>query len=115
VGDVDPEIRDRVEATVRAAGLTPAWTPDLPGGAALRTVAALANEAFFTLEERVASASDIDRAMQLGANYPKGPLAWADELGLARILRVLDALREMHGDSYSAAPLLRRRVAFGNN
>ena len=115
VGDVDPEIRDRVEATVRAAGLTPAWTPDLPGGAALRTVAALVNEAFFTLEERVASASDIDRAMQLGANYPKGPLAWADELGLARILRVLDALREMHGDSYSAAPLLRRRVAFGNN
>ncbi len=115
VGDVDPEIRDRVESAVRAAGLTPAWTPDLPGGAALRTVAALANEAFFTLEERVASAPDIDRAMQLGANYPKGPLAWAGELGLVRILRVLDALREMHGDSYLAAPLLRRRVAFDNN
>lgn len=114
VGDVDSEIRERVESAVRAAGIEPAWTPDLPGGAALRTVAALVNEAFFTLEERVASAPDIDRAMQLGANYPKGPLAWADELGLVRILRVLDALREMHGDSYLAAPLLRRRVAFGN-
>ncbi len=73
------------------------------------------NEAFFTLGENVASAPDIDRAMQLGANYPKGPLAWADELGLARILRVLDALREMHGDSYLAAPLLRRRGTLGNN
>ena len=115
VGEVGPEIRDRVESAVRAAGFEPAWTPDLPGGVALRTVAALVNEAFFTLEERVASAPDIDSAMQLGANYPKGPLAWAGELGLGRILRVLDALRQVHGDSYLAAPLLRRRVAFNSN
>jgi 3-hydroxybutyryl-CoA dehydrogenase len=87
--------------------------PDLPGGAALRTVAALANEAAFALAEGVASATDIDRAMQLGANYPKGPLAWADEIGLDRILRVLDALRAVHGDSYVAAPLLRQHSALG--
>jgi 3-hydroxybutyryl-CoA dehydrogenase len=112
VGDTNQETRDQIESTVRSVGLEPAWTPDLPGGAALRTVAALVNEAFFALEEGVASASDIDRAMQLGANYPKGPLAWADELGHERILRVLNSLQSLYGDSYLAAPLLRRRIAF---
>lgn len=113
VGTVDRNAKARIEATVRAAGLTPAWTPDLPGGATLRVVAALANEAAFALAEGVASAADIDRAMRLGANYPKGPLAWADEIGATRILRVLDALREIHGDAYLAASLLRERAASG--
>ena len=111
VGEVDEETRNRIGSLVRAAGLAPAWVPDLPGGAALRVIAALANEAAFALAEGVASAEDIDRAMQLGANYPKGPLAWADELGLDRIVRVLAALREAHGDAYVCAPLLRQRHA----
>lgn len=113
VGNVEEATRKRVEAAVRAAGLTPAWTPDLPGGAALRVVSALANEAAFAHAEGVASADDIDRAMQLGANYPKGPLARADEIGPDLILRVLDALREVYGDAYLAAPLLRKRAASG--
>jgi 3-hydroxybutyryl-CoA dehydrogenase len=113
VGEVDEETQSGIDSLVRAAGLTPAWVPDLPGGAALRVIAALVNEAAFALTEGVASAEDIDRAMQLGANYPKGPLAWADELGLDRILRVLDALRAVHGDPYVAAPLLRRCSALG--
>ncbi|TCJ14829.1 3-hydroxyacyl-CoA dehydrogenase [Rubrobacter taiwanensis] len=112
-GNADRATRREIRALVRAAGLTPAWVPDLPAGAALRTVAALANEAAFALAEGVASAEDIDRAMQLGVNYPKGPLAWADELGAERILRVLDALRALHGDAYAAAPLLRNRAAGG--
>ena len=109
VGETDEKTRDRVDSLIRAAGLTPAWVPDLPGGAALRLIAALVNEAAFALAEGVASAGDIDRAMQLGANYPKGPLAWADELGLARVVRTLDALRDIHGDAYVCAPLLRQR------
>jgi len=112
-GEVDQGTRHGLDSLVRAAGLTPAWVPDLPGGAALRIIAALVNEAAFALAEGVASAEDIDRAMQLGANYPKGPLAWADELGLDRFLRVLDALRATHGDPYVAAPLLRRCSAAG--
>jgi 3-hydroxybutyryl-CoA dehydrogenase len=111
VGEVDEETRNRIGSLVRAAGLTPAWVPDLPGGTALRVIAALVNEAAFALAEGVAGAEDIDRAMQLGANYPKGPLAWTDELGLDRIVRVLDALRDAHGDAYVCAPLLRRRHA----
>lgn len=115
VGEVDGEVRDRVDSLIRAAGLTPAWVPDLPGGAALRVIAALVNEAAFALAEGVAGAEDIDRAMQLGANYPRGPLAWADELGLDRIVRVLDALRDVHGDAYVCAPLLRERLALNRS
>jgi 3-hydroxybutyryl-CoA dehydrogenase len=111
VGEVDEETRNGIDSLVRAAGLTPAWVPDLPGGTALRVIAALVNEAAFALAEGVAGGEDIDRAMQLGANYPKGPLAWADELGLDRIVGVLDALRDAHGDAYICAPLLRRRHA----
>jgi len=110
-GETDEETRDRVGSLIRAAGLVPAWVPDLPGGAALRVVAAVVNEAAFALTEGVADAEDIDRAMQLGANYPKGPLAWADEIGLDRIVRALDALRDIYGDAYACAPLLRQRHA----
>ncbi|BBL79246.1 hypothetical protein RxyAA322_11000 [Rubrobacter xylanophilus] len=78
---------------------------------ALRIISCVVNEAFFALEERVASAEDIDRAMQLGANYPKGPFAWARELGARQILDTLDSLRNLRGDAYVAAPGLRDRAA----
>jgi 3-hydroxybutyryl-CoA dehydrogenase len=45
--------------------------------------------------------------MKLGANYPKGPFEWADEIGPDRILHTLDSLRATHGDAYLAAPPLR--------
>jgi 3-hydroxyacyl-CoA dehydrogenase len=108
--DERDEAPGRISTTTSLEACADAY---LPGGAALRVIAALVNEAAFALTEGVASAEDIDRAMQLGANYPKGPLAWADELGLDRILRVLDALRALHGDPYVAAPLLRRCSALG--
>lgn len=78
---------------------------------ALRVISCVVNEAFFALEEKVASAGDIDRAMQLGANYPKGPFAWAEELGARRILDTLDSLRKLRGEAYLAAPSLRRQAA----
>ena len=77
---------------------------------ALRVISCIVNEAFLTLSEGVATAEDIDRAMKLGANYPKGPFEWADEIGTDRILNTLDSLRTNHGDAYLAAPLLRRRA-----
>jgi 3-hydroxybutyryl-CoA dehydrogenase len=77
---------------------------------ALRVISCIVNEAFLTLSEGVATAEDIDRAMKLGANYPKGPFQWADEIGTDRILNTLDSLRTTHGDAYLAAPQLRRRA-----
>ena len=78
---------------------------------ALRVVSCIVNEAFLALSEGVATAEDIDRAMKLGANYPKGPFEWSEEIGAGEIVRRLDGLRETHGDSYLAAPLLRERAA----
>jgi 3-hydroxybutyryl-CoA dehydrogenase len=77
---------------------------------ALRVVSCIVNEAFLALSEGVATAEDIDRAMKLGANYPKGPFEWAEEIGAGEIVRKLDSLREAHGDAYLAALLLRKRA-----
>ena len=64
--------------------------------------------------EGVATAEDIDKAMKLGTNYPMGPLAWADLLGLDMVLGVMNGLfAEWGEDRYRPTPLLRRMVAAG--
>jgi 3-hydroxybutyryl-CoA dehydrogenase len=78
-----------------------------------RIGAQIANEAAFALGDGVASAADIDTAMRLGFNWPIGPLEWADRLGPARAVGILDDLRELHGDGYRAAQLLRQASAEG--
>ncbi len=78
---------------------------------ALRVISCIVNEAFLTLSEGVATAEDIDEAMKLGANYPRGPFEWTEEIGAGRILATLDSLRTAHGDAYIAAPSLRERAA----
>ncbi|MGZ5387761.1 MAG: 3-hydroxyacyl-CoA dehydrogenase NAD-binding domain-containing protein [Solirubrobacterales bacterium] len=75
-----------------------------------RIGAQIANEACFALGEEVASADDIDTAMRLGFNWPLGPLAWGERMGWSRALGILDELRELHGDGYRAAALLRERA-----
>ena len=65
---------------------------------------AIANEAFHALSEGVATAGDIDRAMQLGANHPDGPIEWAMTLGLDRMRRRLEALVATEGDRFRPAP-----------
>ena len=67
----------------------------------------IANEACFALGERVASADDINTAMRLGYNWPIGSLEWGERLGWARALGVLEGLRELEGEAYRPAPLLR--------
>jgi 3-hydroxybutyryl-CoA dehydrogenase len=63
---------------------------------------------------RIASAEDIDLAMTKGVNYPKGLLAWADELGIATILLKLETLQAEYGeDRYRPSALLRRMAATG--
>jgi len=78
---------------------------------ALRITSCIVNEAFLARSEDVATAEDIDRAMKLGANYPKGPFEWAEEIGVHSIVQTLDALRTTHGDAYLVAPSLRERAA----
>jgi 3-hydroxybutyryl-CoA dehydrogenase len=74
-----------------------------------RTVARLVNEAVDALYRGDAEEEDIDTAMKLGVNYPKGPLEWGADLGFAHILQVLDNLEHTYLDGrYRASPLLRR-------
>ncbi len=81
---------------------------DSVGGIFPRTISMIINEAAFALQEGVATAADIDLAMKLGTNYPKGPLAWADEIGAYSICAILEALQVEYGhERYKIAPLLR--------
>jgi 3-hydroxybutyryl-CoA dehydrogenase len=68
----------------------------------------IANEAAFALEEEVASPADMDTAMRLGFNWPRGPVEIATALGAARAVEVLTALEAVKGAAYTPAPLLRR-------
>jgi 3-hydroxybutyryl-CoA dehydrogenase len=82
---------------------------DRPGLVLGRIVCQVVNEAHFAVEQGVATPSDVDTAMRLGFNYPRGPFEWADAIGPARVVSVLDALRsELGEERYRVAPLLRR-------
>ena len=79
-----------------------------------RVVAMLVNEAVDAVHLRVASAYDIELAMTKGVNYPRGLLAWGDQIGPARVLARLEELQAEYGeDRYRPSPLLRRRVRAG--
>lgn len=74
-----------------------------------RVLVMLINEAADALFLNIASAEDIDNAMTKGVNYPKGLLAWADEIGIDWCVSKLDELyNEYHEDRYRCSPLLRR-------
>ncbi|VFS87929.1 Probable 3-hydroxybutyryl-CoA dehydrogenase [Kluyvera cryocrescens] len=71
---------------------------DYPGLLVWRTVAMLANEALDAVQKGVACAEDIDTAMRLGVNYPRGPLAWGESLGWGTVLRLLENLQQHYGE-----------------
>jgi 3-hydroxybutyryl-CoA dehydrogenase len=104
----------RAERFFGALGKHVAWVADAPGLVLGRIVCQLINESAFALGEGVGSAADINTGMVLGLNHPRGPLAWADMVGLDRVLGVLDALWEQYREErYRAAPILRRLVLAG--
>ena len=112
--DISPSALEHGVALLQRAGFTVSQLTDSPALAVLRTVAMLANEAADAVLQGVASAADIDLAMRAGVNYPQGPLAWADAIGLAHILNVLENLQTSYGEQrYRPSLLLRRRVAEG--
>ena len=72
------------------------------------------NEGIRCLDEGVAEAKDIDLALQIGTGVPKGPLSWADDLGLDVILNALEQKRNCLGDRFWPSPLLKRKVYAGH-
>jgi 3-hydroxybutyryl-CoA dehydrogenase len=77
-----------------------------------RILAMLINEAVDAVQMRVATPKDIDLAMTKGVNYPRGLLAWCDEIGAGRVLGWMARLQGDYGeDRYRPSPLLRRMAA----
>ena len=84
---------------------------DAPGLAVMRTVAMLVNEAADAVHQGIASADDVDAAMQKGVNYPIGPLAWGRRVGFEQVTQVLHHLALAYGeDRYRTSLWLQREV-----
>ena len=83
----------------KLAEIDPAAPAILP-----RLFAQIANEAAFALEEQVGSPADMDTAMRLGFNWPRGPLELTELLGAHRAVELLEELRAEHGEAYRPAP-----------
>lgn len=102
----------RLVATLAAAEIRATHLPDWPGLVVMRTLAMLANEGFEAVMQGVTDETGVDNAMRFGLNYPNGPLDWARQIGLARILSTLDAIHALTGDPrYRAAMTLRMAAA----
>jgi len=84
-----------------------------PGFITSRINAMIGNEAFYMLQEGIASASDIDKALKLGLNHPMGPFELVDLVGLDTRLHILEYLHKSLGDKYRPAPLLVQYVKAG--
>ena len=85
-------------------------------GVADRILAMLMNEAVDAVFWQVASAHDVDVAMQKGVNYPKGLLAWAEERGFQHVVAHMDELRGRYGEErYRCSPLLRDMAQSGKS
>src|SRR5881227_604338 len=84
-----------------------------PGFITSRINAMIGNEAFYMLQEGIASAADIDKALKLGLNHPMGPFELVDLVGLDTRLSVLEFLHKSFGDKYRPCPLLVEHVKAG--
>jgi len=109
-----PVAAARAERFFAALGKHVAWVGDAPGLVLGRIVCQIINEASFALGEGVGEARDIDVGMVLGLSHPRGPLEWADAIGVDHVLAVLTALcDEYREERYRPAPALRRLWSAG--
>ncbi len=112
--ETDPQVRETVVNVVRSLGKEPIVVRDVPGFASSRLGIALGLEAMRMLEDEVASARDIDVAMELGYNHPMGPLKLTDLVGLDVRLAIADHLaRTIDATRFAVPKVLRDLVAAG--
>ena len=108
-----PEVVDSVRAWVSMLGKAEVLVNDSPGFATSRLGVGLGLEAIRMLEEGVADAESIDRAMELGYRHPMGPLRSTDLVGLDVRLAIAEHLSSTLGDRFAPPALLREKVARG--
>lgn len=110
----EPKATARLRALAETLGCVVEPVGDAPGLVTGRVVCQLINEAAFLIGEGNGTAIDVDAGMELGVNHPRGPVAWAEAIGVEHVVAVLDALAAELGEPrYRVAPLLRRCVATG--
>ncbi|WP_156290608.1 3-hydroxyacyl-CoA dehydrogenase [Oceanobacillus salinisoli] len=102
-----------VESAANKMGKQTVIVNEFPGFVTSRISCLVGNEAFHMLQEGVATAEDIDKAVKLGLNFPMGPLELADLVGLDARLNNLRYLHGQLGEKYRPAPLLEKYVKAG--
>lgn len=106
--------REAAHALLAADGTPVTVIRDSPGFIAQRIVAGIVNVGADIAQQRIAAPEDIDRAVELGLSYPRGPLGLGDALGPRRILGILEAMQSFYGDPrYRPSPWLKRRALLG--
>ncbi|MPN41965.1 3-hydroxybutyryl-CoA dehydrogenase [bioreactor metagenome] len=112
--ETSDETFDIIYNLSKKLGKDPIEVNEGPGFVVNRLLIPMINEAIFILSEGIASVSDIDKSMKLGANHPMGPLALSDLIGNDTVLHIMEVLVEETGDDkYRPAPLLRKMVRAG--
>ncbi len=109
----EPELERRAREWVTALGKAPVVVRDSPGFASSRLGVALALEAIRMVEDGVATAEDIDTAMERGYRHPVGPLRTTDIVGLDVRLGIAEELHLRLGERFAPPELLRQMVAAG--
>jgi len=111
--ETDDETLSAVTEVGKRMGKEVVVIKEAPGFITSRINAMIGNEAFYMLQEGIASASDIDKALKLGLNHPMGPFELVDLVGLDTRLNILEYLHKSLGDKYRPAPLLVQYVKAG--
>ena len=108
-----PEAVKIAEEVGRQMGKETVIVKESPGFITSRINAMIGNEAFYMLQEGVATAEDIDKALKLGLNHPMGPFEMADLVGLDTRLHVLEYLHQTLGEKFRPSPLMIQYVKAG--
>ena len=111
--ETDDETLQITDEVARKMGKETVSVRESPGFVTSRINALIGNEAFYMLQEGIASAEDIDKALKLGLNHPMGPFELVDLVGLDTRLSILTHLHQTLGEKYRPCPLLVKYVKAG--
>src|SRR5947207_6171173 len=111
--ETDDETLTAAAAVGRRMGKEVVVIKESPGFITSRINVMIGNEAFYMLQEGIASAADIDKALKLGLNHPMGPFELVDLVGLDTRLHILEYLHRTLAEKYGPAPLLAQYVNEG--